>query len=220
MSYTPQPLPLGNVYGFGQHGGATNSPSNTLVPMVLERTGNGERSCDIYSMLLNKRIICVKDGFNAAMASVISAQLLYLDSVDSKRHIELHINSPGGEIYSFLDILTTINKISAPVHTFATGLAASCGSILFNVAAPGKRFMGKYARQMIHQPSSGAQGTVTDMKISIAEAEHLKTVLTQLYVEKNSKGLTYEQIAELMERDRWLSAEESVKLGFADAIIG
>lgn len=188
----------------------------SLIPMVVEQTGQGERSMDIFSRLGRERIIMVDTDFNPQMASVISAQLMVMDSESQKKPIQLHINSPGGEVYSLLQILSTIDMIKAPVHTFNTGLAASCGSALFNYGAPGHRYVTKWGTQMVHQPSSGTRGTITDQDISLSEGKRLKSVLLDLYIERNTADLSRAKISSLMERDKWLSPQEAIDLGFAD----
>lgn len=190
----------------------------TLVPMVVERTSEGERSMDIFSRLGRERVIMIDTDFNPAMASVVCAQMLVMDSEDNSP-IQLHLNTPGGEIYSLMHIFATIDKLKSPIYTFCLGLAASCGSALFNYATPGHRYISKWGTQMIHQPSSGTQGKITDQEISLREGIRLKNLLTDMYVEKCTAGLSRKKIADLMERDRWLDAEESVKLGFADHIL-
>lgn len=189
-----------------------------LVPMVVERTSEGERSMDIFSRLGRERVIMVDTVFNPAMASVICAQMMVMDS-EAEKPIQLHINSPGGEIYSLLHIFSIIDKIKSPIHTYCLGMAASCGSALFNYAAPGHRYISKWGTQMIHQPSSGTQGKITDQEISLREGIRLKEMLTDLYVERNTAGLSRKKIIDLLDRDRYLSPEESVSLGFADKIV-
>lgn len=189
-----------------------------LVPMVVERTSEGERSMDIFSRLGRERIIMVDTDFNPSMASVICAQMLVMDS-ESKKPIQLHINSPGGEVYSLLHILSTIDKLKAEVHMYSLGLSASCGSILFNYATPGHRYMSKWSRQMLHQPSSGTSGKISDQERALREGVHLKERMTDLYLERNTAGLTREEIVNILDRDTWMGAEESVEKGFADHIV-
>jgi ATP-dependent Clp protease protease subunit len=189
-----------------------------LVPIVIEHTAKGERSYDIYSRLLKDRVILLEGEVHDQMANLIVAQLLFLESEDTT-NISMYINSPGGSVTAGLAILDTMQFIKPDIHTIVMGQACSMGSLLAQAGSPGKRFMLPNARHMIHQPSSGTSGQVTDMMIHVEEVIKMKKILTQIYVDHNSKGKTYEQLAADMERDRFLSATESVEYGLADEII-
>ena len=188
----------------------------SLIPMVVEQTSKGERSYDIYSRLLKDRIVMLHDDVNEHSASVIVAQLLFLES-ESDKDISFFINSPGGSVIAGLSILDTMNFIKCDLSTIVMGQAASMGSLLASSGTKGKRFMLPSARHMIHQVSSGTRGTAIDMKIALEETLKLNEYLTQVYV-KNT-GKTYEQLEQDMSRDKFMSAEESVAYGLADKII-
>jgi len=189
-----------------------------LVPIVIEHTAKGERSYDIYSRLLKDRVILLEGEVHDQMANLIVAQLLFLESEDTT-NISMYINSPGGSVTAGMAIYDAMQFIKPDIHTIVMGQACSMGSLLAQAGSPGKRFMLPNARHMIHQPSSGTSGQVTDMMIHVEEVIKMKKILTQIYVDHNSKGKTYEQLAADMERDRFLSATESVEYGLADEII-
>ena len=188
-----------------------------FVPMVLEKTSHGERSFDIYSRLLKDRVIILDTEVNDHSASLIVAQLLYLESEDPERDILLYINSPGGSVTDGLAILDTMDLIKCDVSTIVLGSACSMGSLLASSGTKGKRLILPRARHMIHQVSSGTRGTAIDMKIALEETLKLNTMLTEIYV-KNT-GKTYEQLEKDMSRDFFMSAAESVEYGLADQII-
>ena len=190
-----------------------------LVPMVLEQTSKGERSYDIYSRLLKERIVMLDNEVSENSASLIVAQLLYLESEDPEKDISLYINSPGGAVTAGMAIYDTMQFIRPEVQTIVMGQACSMGSLLSQAGAPGKRFMLPYARHMIHQPSGGARGQATDIQIQAREIQKMKEYLTEIYVKHNSAGKTYDQLAADMERDFFMSAEEAVAYGLADKII-
>ena len=190
-----------------------------LVPMVLEQTSKGERSYDIYSRLLKERIVMLDNEVSEHSASLIVAQLLYLESEDPDKDISLYINSPGGVVTAGMAIYDTMQFIRPEVQTIVMGQACSMGSLLSQAGAPGKRFMLPYARHMIHQPSGGARGQATDIQIQAREIQKMKEYLTEIYVKHNSAGKTYDQLAADMERDFFMSAEEAVAYGLADKII-
>ena len=190
-----------------------------LVPMVLEQTSKGERSYDIYSRLLKERIVMLDNEVSEHSASLIVAQLLYLESEDPDKDISLYINSPGGVVTAGMAIYDTMQFIRPEVQTIVMGQACSMGSLLSQAGAPGKRFMLPYARHMIHQPSGGARGQATDIQIQAREIQKMKEYLTQIYVKHNSAGKTYDQLAADMERDFFMSAQEAVAYGLADRII-
>jgi ATP-dependent Clp protease protease subunit len=190
-----------------------------LVPMVIEKTANGERAMDIQSRLLRDRIIMLMDDVNEHSASLIVAQLLFLESEDPDRDILFYINSPGGVVTAGMAILDTMNFIKPDVSTVVMGQACSMGSLLANAGAAGKRLILPNARHMIHQPSGGASGQATDIQIQAQEILKMKQYLTEIYVKHNSAGKTFEQLSADMERDFFMSAEEAVAYGLADKII-
>jgi len=190
-----------------------------LVPMVLERTSQGERSYDLYSRLLKDRIVMLDTDVNEHSASLIVAQLLFLEAEDANKDILFYINSPGGVITAGMAIYDTMQFIKPDVSTIVMGQACSMGSFLAQAGTPGKRFMLPNARHMIHQPSGGARGMQSDIEIQYKEITFLKERLTQLYVEHNSKGKTYEDFERDMDRDTFMSAQEAVEYGLADEII-
>jgi ATP-dependent Clp protease protease subunit len=189
----------------------------SLVPMVVEQTSKGERAMDIYSRLLKDRVIMLDTDVNETSASLIVAQLLFLESEDSDSDINFYINSPGGSVIAGLSILDTMRFIKCDVSTIVMGQAASMGSLLASSGTPGKRLMLPSARHMIHQVSSGTRGTAIDMKIALEETLKLNEYLTRIYVENTGK--TYEQLEQDMSRDKFMSAQESVEYGLVDRII-
>ena len=190
-----------------------------LVPMVLERTSQGERSYDLYSRLLKDRIIMLDTDVNEHSASLVVAQLLFLESEDANKDILFYINSPGGVVTAGMAIYDTMQFIKPDVSTIVMGQACSMGSLLANAGAVGKRMILTNARHMIHQPSGGAGGQATDMEIQVTEILKMKRNLTQIYVDHNSKGKTFEELSKDMERDNFMSAQEAVDYGLADEII-
>jgi len=190
-----------------------------LVPMVLERTSQGERSYDLYSRLLKDRIVILDTDVNEHSASLIVAQLLFLESEDANKDILFYINSPGGVVTAGMSIYDTMQFISPDVSTIVMGQACSMGSLLATAGAKGKRMILPNARHMIHQPSGGAGGQATDMEIQVNEILKMKRNLTQIYVDHNSKGKTFEELSKDMERDNFMSAQEAVDYGLADEII-
>jgi ATP-dependent Clp protease protease subunit len=190
-----------------------------LVPMVLERTSQGERSYDLYSRLLKDRIVMLDTDVNEHSASLVVAQLLFLESEDANKDILFYINSPGGVVTAGMAIYDTMQFIKPDVSTIVMGQACSMGSLLATAGAPGKRLILTNARHMIHQPSGGAGGQATDMEIHVTEILKMKKNLTQIYVDHNSKGKTFEELSKDMERDNFMSAQEAVDYGLADEII-
>lgn len=190
-----------------------------LIPMVVEQSSRGERSFDIFSRLLRERIIFLNGPVEDGMASLICAQLLFLESEDPSKDISLYINSPGGVVTAGLSIYDTMQFIKPDVSTIVMGQACSMGSFLANAGAAGKRFILPQARHMIHQPSGGAQGQATDILITAREIEKTKVRLTELYAKHNSAGKTYEELRNDMERDYFMSAEEAVAYGLADQVV-
>lgn len=190
-----------------------------LVPMVLERTSQGERSYDLYSRLLKDRIVILDTDVNEHSASLIVAQLLFLESENAEKDILFYINSPGGVVTAGMSIYDTMQFIQPDVSTIVMGQACSMGSLLATAGAAGKRMILPNARHMIHQPSGGAGGQATDMEIQVNEILKMKRNLTQIYVNHNSKNKTFEELSKDMERDNFMSAQEAVDYGLADEII-
>jgi len=190
-----------------------------LVPIVVEQTSKGERSYDIYSRLLRDRIVMLDTDVNSHSASLIVAQILFLEAEDPERDILFYINSPGGSVTAGMAIYDTIQFVKPDVSTIVMGQACSMGSLLAQAGAAGKRLILPYARHMIHQPSGGAQGQATDIQIQAQEILKMKKYLTEIYVTHNTAGKTYEQLASDMERDFFMSAEEAVAYGLADRVI-
>jgi ATP-dependent Clp protease protease subunit len=192
---------------------------DNLVPIVIEKTGSGERSFDIFSRLLNDRIVFLNGAVHDASASLVIAQMLHLESADSEKDIHFYINSPGGVVTAGLGILDVMNFIKPDVCTYVIGQACSMGSLLASSGAKGKRYILPNARHMIHQPSGGAGGQATDMEIQVREILKMKQTLTQIYVDHNSKGKTFEQFSADMERDYFMSAQEALDYGLCDQIV-
>jgi ATP-dependent Clp protease protease subunit len=190
---------------------------NTLIPMVIEQTSRGERSYDIYSRLLKERIIFLSGEVNDVSASLICAQLLFLESEDPKKDIFLYINSPGGVVSSGFSIYDTMQYITPEVTTLCLGQAASMGSFLLMAGARGKRFSLPNSRIMIHQPSGGFRGQATDVEIHAREILDLRNRLNRTY-EKHT-GTALEEIEKAMDRDNFMSPEEAKKFGLIDKII-
>jgi ATP-dependent Clp protease protease subunit len=188
-----------------------------LVPVVIEKESRGERSYDIYSRLLKDRIIMLDTDVNATSASLIVSQMLFLESQNPDKPINFYINSPGGSVTAGMSIYDTMNFIKAPVHTIVMGIAASMGSFLASAGTKGKRFILPHARHMIHQPLGGTQGQASDVEIQYKELQHWKETLTKLYVEHTGKE--YAVLERDMDRDNFMSAEESVAYGLADKIM-
>jgi ATP-dependent Clp protease protease subunit len=190
-----------------------------LVPMVVETTSKGERAMDIQSRLLRDRIIMLTDDVNDHTASLVIAQLLFLEAEDPDRDILFYINSRGGSVTAGISIYDTMQFIKSDVSTIVMGQACSMGSLLATAGAAGKRFMLPHSRNMIHQPSGGAEGQATDIEIQAKEILKMKKYLTEIYVEHNSAGKSFDEFARDMERDFFMSAEEAVAYGLADRII-
>jgi ATP-dependent Clp protease protease subunit len=190
-----------------------------FVPTVLEKTAHGERAYDIYSRLLKERIVMLDTDVNEHSASLIVAQLLFLESEDSEKDIYFYINSPGGVVTAGMAIYDTMQFIRPDVSTIVLGQACSMGSLLAQAGAAGKRKMLPNARHMIHQPSGGAGGQATDMEIQVREILKMKRNLTEIYVKHNNQGKTYDEISADMERDFFMSAEEAVRYGLVDEVI-
>lgn len=191
----------------------------TLVPMVVESTSKGERAYDIYSRLLKERIIMLNGAVEDHMANLIVAQMLFLESEDPGKDINLFINSPGGVITAGMAIYDTMQFIKPDVATYIMGQACSMGSFLANAGAKGKRYMLPNARHMIHQPSGGTRGMQSDIEIQYKEITKMKTILTELYVKHNTRAKTYADFERDMDRDTFMSAEEALEYGLIDKII-
>ena len=192
---------------------------NTLVPMVIEKTGQGERAFDIFSRLLNERIVFLNGGVDDISSNLIVAQILHLESSDSEKDIHFYINSPGGVITSGMAIYDVMQFIKPDVCTYVMGQACSMGSFLAQAGTPGKRFMLPHARHMIHQPSGGARGMQSDIAIQYQEITKMKEMLTKLYVKHNTAGKTYAEFERDMDRDTFMSAEEALAYGLCDKIV-
>ena len=190
-----------------------------LVPMVVETTSKGERAYDIYSRLLKERVVMLDTDVNDHSASLIVAQLLFLESENPDKDIYFYINSPGGVITSGMSIYDTMQFIRPDVSTIVLGQACSMGSFLAQAGAPGKRLMLPHARHMIHQPSGGARGMQSDIEIQYQEITKMKTMLTELYVQHNTAGKTYADFEKDMDRDTFMSANEALAYGLIDRII-
>jgi ATP-dependent Clp protease, protease subunit len=190
---------------------------NTLVPMVVEQTNRGERAYDIYSRLLKERIIFLVGPVNDAVASLICAQLLFLESENPNKDISFYINSPGGVVTSGMAIYDTMQYIRSPVSTGCMGMAMSMGSLLLCAGSPGKRFCLPNARIMIHQPSGGAQGQATDIEIQAREILSTRARLNEIYVKHT--GQTLEVISSAVERDKFLSPLEAKAFGLIDDVV-
>ena len=188
-----------------------------LIPMVIKRSFEGERSMDIYSRLLDERIIMLTDDFNDDMAASIVAQLLFLASEDSTKDITMYINSPGGSVASMWSIVDTMNLIKPDVSTVCIGMAASCGSMTLVAGAKGKRYILPNAEVMIHQPSGGAKGMASDIEIRAKHIIKTKKKLTQFVADRT--GQSFKTIERDMDRDTWFDAEEALKYGLVDKII-
>lgn len=190
---------------------------NYLVPNVIVKTRDGERGYDIYSRLLEDRIIFLGEEVNEATANVVVAELLHLANEDPNKDIQLYINSPGGSVYDGLAIYDTMQYIKPDVQTIGIGLQASMGAFLLSSGAKGKRFVLPNARVMIHQPSSGTQGKVTDQEITLRESILLKERLAEMMAKNTGQKLA--KVKADMERDFWMSGEEAVKYGVIDGVI-
>jgi ATP-dependent Clp protease protease subunit len=190
---------------------------NTLVPMVIEQTARGERAFDIYSRLLKERIIFLVGPVNDAVASLVCAQLLYLESDNPKKDISFYINSPGGIVTSGLAIYDTMQYVRPDVATVCIGQAASMGSLLLTAGAKGKRYSLPNARIMIHQPSGGTQGQATDIEIQAREILNMRRRLNEIYT--NHTGQQMSVIEAAVERDKFLSPDEAKVFGLIDEVV-
>ena len=197
---------------------AFDTPQNLgLIPMVIEQSGRGERSFDIYSRLLKERVIFLVGEVNDQTANLVVAQLLFLESENPDKDISLYINSPGGSVSAGLSIFDTMQFIKPDVSTLCMGMAASMGSFLLMAGAKGKRNALPNSRIMMHQPSGGAQGQATDIEIQAREILKTREQLNRIYADRT--GQTLERIAADMERDRWMSPTEAVDYGLIDKVL-
>ena len=192
-------------------------PSNYLVPTVIERSPDGERAFDIYSRLLKERIVFLGEDVNEHTANIVIAQLIHLAYEDPKKDIKLYINSPGGSVYDGLAIYDTIQYISPDVQTIGIGLQASMGAFLLSSGAKGKRYVLPSSRIMIHQPSSGTQGKITDQEITLKEGIFLIRRLNEILAKNTGQPLS--KIEKDADRDFWMSGDEAVKYGLIDEVI-
>ena len=190
-----------------------------LVPMVIEKTGQGERAFDIFSRLLNERIVFLNGPVDDYSSNLVVAQMLHLESADSEKDIHFYINSPGGVITSGFAIYDVMQFVKPNVATYVMGQACSMGSFLAQAGTAGKRYMLPHSRHMIHQPSGGARGMQSDIEIQYKEITQMKKMLTELYVKHNTAGKTYEQFEKDMDRDTFMSAEEALAYGLVDKIV-
>jgi len=190
-----------------------------LVPMVVEKTGQGERAFDIFSRLLNERIVFLNGPVDDHSANLVIAQMLHLESADSEKDIHFYVNSPGGVITAGMGIYDVMQFVKPDVATYIMGQACSMGSFLAQSGTPGKRFMLPNSRHMIHQPSGGARGMASDIEISYNEIMFWKKRLTELYVKHNTAGKTFEDFERDMDRDTFMSAEAALAYGLCDKIV-
>ena len=189
----------------------------SLVPYVVEQTSRGERSYDIFSRLLNDRIIFLSEEVNDTTASLIVAQLLYLEAQDPDKDIQFYINSPGGSVTAGMAIYDTMQYIKCDVATICVGMAASMGAFLLSAGTKGKRMALPNAEIMIHQPSAGTQGQITDMAIHLRRLETIKSRLNQILADNTGKSL--EVITEACERDNFMTSREALEFGIIDRVI-
>jgi len=192
-------------------------PSMNLVPIVIEQTGRGERSYDIYSRLLKDRIICLMGPVNDYVSSIVVAQLLFLQSESAKKPIHMYINSPGGSVTAGLAIYDTMQYVLPPISTWCVGQACSMGSLLLAAGTQGMRHSLPNSRIMVHQPSGGASGQATDILIQAEEITNLKKQLNQIYVKHT--GQTFETIEATLERDKFMNPQQAVEFGLIDKIL-
>lgn len=193
-----------------------NTPENNLVPVVVARDSNGERAMDIYSMLLQNRIIDMSSGFDAKSSSLLRSSLLYLQNKDKNKPIHLYIDSPGGSVLSGLAVLDTMRTITPKVNVYCVGTAASMGSIIL-AGATGTRYLLPHSQVMLHQVSSGSKGQVEDMIINTVHAKNLDIDIQRLF--GRITGRTRDEIVAVMNRDSWFTAQQAIDFGLADKIV-
>ncbi len=194
-----------------------NNITNNLIPMVVEQSSRGERAFDIYSRLLKERIIFLTGPIDDNVASLICAQILFLESENPKKEISFYINSPGGIVWSGLAIYDTMQYVSSKIMTICVGQAASAGSLLLMAGEKDMRFSLPNSRIMVHQPSGGYQGQVTDIEIQTNEIKKTKQRLNEIYAKHTGKKIT--EVSNIMERDKYFSPEEAIKFGLIDKIV-
>ena len=191
--------------------------TNNLIPMVVEQSSRGERAYDIYSRLLKERIIFLTGPIDDNIASLICAQILFLESENPKKEISFYINSPGGIVWSGLAIYDTMQYVSSKIMTICVGQAASAGSLLLTAGEKNMRFSLPNSRIMVHQPSGGYQGQVTDIEIQTNEIKKTKNRLNEIYAKHTGKKIN--DVSNIMERDKYFSPEEAIKFGLIDKIV-
>ena len=191
--------------------------TNNLIPMVVEQSSRGERAYDIYSRLLKERIIFLTGPIDDNIASLICAQILFLESENPKKEISFYINSPGGIVWSGLAIYDTMQYVSSKIMTICIGQAASAGSLLLTAGENGMRFSLPNSRIMVHQPSGGYQGQVTDIEIQTNEIKKTKQRLNEIYSKHTGKKIS--EVSSIMERDKYFSPEEAIKFGLIDKVV-
>tara|TARA_B100000941_G_scaffold56792_1_gene37080 strand:+ start:324 stop:935 length:612 start_codon:yes stop_codon:yes gene_type:complete len=191
--------------------------TNNLIPMVVEQSSRGERAYDIYSRLLKERIIFLTGPIDDNIASLICAQILFLESENPKKEISFYINSPGGIVWSGLAIYDTMQYVSSKIMTICVGQAASAGSLLLTAGEKNMRFSLPNSRIMVHQPSGGYQGQVTDIEIQTNEIKKTKNRLNEIYAKHTGKKIN--DVSDIMERDKYFSPEEAIKFGLIDKIV-
>jgi ATP-dependent Clp protease protease subunit len=189
-----------------------------LVPMVVQQDGRGERSFDIYSRLLNERIVFLGQPIDDEIANLVVAQLLHLESADPDRDVSLYVNSPGGQVYAGLAIYDTMQSISCDVQTICCGIAMSMGALILTAGAPGKRLTLPNGRMLIHQPTGGFQGQSSDIEIHARETLALRAQLEELYARHTGK--TPAQIHDDSDRDRFMTPQEAIEYGLVDRLVG
>ena len=190
----------------------------SVIPMVIDNTGNGERAYDIYSLLLKERIVFLGGPINESVSSVIVAQLLYLNSIDSSLPVNLYINSPGGEVYSGLAIYDTMKMLAAPVLTYSVGFTGSMGTFLLSAGEKGKRFALPHSTIHMHPTGGGSQGYTEDVRIATREQERLQTQL--FYLMGKNTGHSWQEIEDFFIRDKYLNAREAKDFGIIDEVMG
>ena len=194
-----------------------NEKMNSLIPMVVEQTSKGERAYDIYSRLLKERIVFLVGPVNDAVASLVTAQLLFLESENPNKEINFYINSPGGLVTAGLGLYDTMQYINSPVSTRCIGQASSMGSFLLAAGEKGKRYSLPNSRIMVHQPSAGFQGQATDIQIHAKEILSLKERLNNIYSKHTGKPV--KEISDALERDNFMTAEDAKKFGLIDSVV-
>ena len=187
--------------------------------MVIEQTPRGERSYDLFSRLLKERVLFFRGEVTSEMTDIMVAQLLFLESEDTEKPINMYVHSPGGAVTAGLAVYDTMQFISSPVYTMVIGEACSMGSFIAQAGEPGHRYILESARTMVHQPSAGTGGQVTDMQIHVNEVQRIKDLLNSIYARHNTAGLSLEEITAMLERDNFLTAAETVANGFADKVV-